>query len=41
VQERISEDRKEYFFSKNKLNLKNFKDNDVKAILYQKFFAGD
>jgi len=41
IQERISEDRKEYFYCRNKLNFQNYKDNDLKAKLYQQFFAGD
>jgi hypothetical protein len=41
IQDKIPEDRKEYFYSRNCLNLKNYKDNDTKAILYQKFLAGD
>lgn len=41
IQDRISEDRKEYFYSKNKLNFKNYKDADLKDILYKKFFAGE
>lgn len=41
IQERIPEDRKEYFYSRNKLNFKNYNDNDLKAKLFQQFFAGD
>jgi hypothetical protein len=37
----MTEDRKEYFYTKNKLNFKNYQENNLKRILYQKLIAGD
>lgn len=35
----IHEDRKDHFYTKNTLNYKNFKQNDLKTVLYDKFFS--
>jgi hypothetical protein len=40
VQNYIDEDRKEYFFSKNMLNYKNFKETNMKERIYQKYLSG-
>jgi hypothetical protein len=39
IQESISEDRKEFFFTKNKINFTHYKDKSWKALVYEKFFG--
>jgi hypothetical protein len=39
IQDSIPEDRKEYFFTKNKINFNHYKEQSFKALLYDKFFG--
>jgi len=40
IQEMINEDRREHFFSKTVQNYQNFRQNDLKTVLYDRFFGG-
>ena len=40
VQTSLNEERKEFFYSKNLLNYKNFRDTNARQIIHQKLFSG-